>query len=47
MEEGKCFKVFACIAIASTFSNTFSSNTVKFYSPKYFDNFFKSFVARW
>jgi hypothetical protein len=47
MEEGTCFRAFACIAIATTFSKTFSSNTTEFYSPKDIDNFFKSFVARW
>jgi hypothetical protein len=47
MEEGTCFRVFACIAIATMFSRTFSSNIVEFYSPKDFDKFLKSFVARW
>ncbi len=47
MEEGTCCRVFACIAIATTFSKTFSSNIVEFYSPEDFDKFFKSFVAKW
>jgi hypothetical protein len=47
MEEGTWFRVFACINIATTFSKTFSSNIAEFYSPKDFDKFLKSFVARW
>lgn len=39
MEKGTCYRVFACIAIASTFPNTLSSNTIEFYSQKYFDYF--------
>ncbi len=47
MEEGTCFRLFACIAIAIMFSKTFSSNTTEFYSPKDSNKNFKSFVARW